>query len=111
MSMTLQMKSKLSGQTHEIFLPIEPFEYIKWLIAEPQPLIQDAFPQLSDDEREFIKTGITPAEWDEAFGEEEEEYNPGNELPWEACIAAENAEIAAVIAEANGEGDPDQIPF
>lgn len=109
MSMTLQMKSKLSGNTHEIFLPIEPFEYIDWLIAKPQPLIQDAFPQLNDDEREFIKTGITSAEWDEAFGEEE--CNPVNELPWEACIAAENAEIAAVVAEANGEGDPDQIPW
>lgn len=30
-------------------------------------LIQDAFPTLSADEREFIKTGITPAEWDNLF--------------------------------------------
>jgi hypothetical protein len=26
-------------------------------------LIQEAFPELSDDDREFIKTGITPEEW------------------------------------------------
>lgn len=71
MSMTLQKVSKLSGKTHEVFLPIEPFEYIDWLIAKPQPYIQDAFPQLNADEREFILTGITTAEWDEAFGEEE----------------------------------------
>lgn len=31
-------------------------------------LLQDAFPNLTADEREFIKTGITPEEWDEYFG-------------------------------------------
>jgi hypothetical protein len=31
--------------------------------------IQDAFPMLDADEREFIKTGITPAEWDATFFE------------------------------------------
>jgi hypothetical protein len=30
--------------------------------------IQVAFPMLNADEREFIKTGITPAEWDATFG-------------------------------------------
>ena len=33
-------------------------------------LIQDAFPQLTPDEREFIKTGVTPEEWDAAFNGE-----------------------------------------
>lgn len=32
--------------------------------------IQDAFPQLSADEREFIKTGLTPDDWDLLFPEE-----------------------------------------
>lgn len=36
-------------------------------------LLQDAFPHLWDAEREFFKTGITPEEWDEAFGGGEEE--------------------------------------
>jgi hypothetical protein len=31
-------------------------------------LIQYAFPKLSSDEREFIKTGITRDQWDEIFG-------------------------------------------
>ena len=31
--------------------------------------IQDAMPNLTPDEREFIKTGITPKEWDEMFGD------------------------------------------
>jgi|TARA_R100000234_G_C4991961_1_gene176008 hypothetical protein len=30
-------------------------------------LIQNAMPHLTPDEREFIKTGITPEEWDSAF--------------------------------------------
>lgn len=33
-------------------------------------LLQDAFPNLSDDDREFIKTGITPEEWDDALYED-----------------------------------------
>lgn len=35
-------------------------------------LIQEAFPELSDDAREFIKTGITPAEWDKYMGDSDD---------------------------------------
>jgi hypothetical protein len=31
-------------------------------------LIQDAYPELNADQREFIKTGITPERWEELFG-------------------------------------------
>ncbi len=31
-------------------------------------LLQDAFPELSDDAREFIKSGITPEEWTKYMG-------------------------------------------
>jgi len=34
-------------------------------------LIQNAFPNLTDEEREFFMTGITPNEWIEMFSEEE----------------------------------------
>jgi len=34
-------------------------------------LIQDAFPNLSVEQREFILSGITPQEWNDTFGEEE----------------------------------------
>lgn len=34
-------------------------------------LIQDVLHFLSEDDREFIMTGITSEEWDEAFKEEE----------------------------------------
>lgn len=36
-------------------------------------LIQDAFPYLTADEREIIKTGICPDCWDKMFSEDEEE--------------------------------------
>jgi hypothetical protein len=35
-------------------------------------LLQEAFPNLSPGEREFIKTGITDEEWEAAFQEQEE---------------------------------------
>jgi hypothetical protein len=35
--------------------------------------IQDIFPNLSNDEREFIMTGITPGEWDEMFNDNDDD--------------------------------------
>jgi hypothetical protein len=35
-------------------------------------LIQNAFPQLTPETREFLLTGITPEEWDDMMEEEEE---------------------------------------
>lgn len=34
-------------------------------------LIQEMLPDLNDDEREILLTGIGPEEWDETFGEDE----------------------------------------
>ena len=45
----------------------------QWQAYEEGALIQHAFPHLSDADREFIMTGITGAEWDGEFGEEEDE--------------------------------------
>lgn len=43
--------------------------------------IQDAFPELSAPVREQLKTGIHPECWDNAFGDDEDEYNEyDNEL-------------------------------
>lgn len=36
-------------------------------------LLQNAFPHLSADDREFIRAGITPEEWEALYGKEEEE--------------------------------------
>ena len=34
-------------------------------------LVQDAFPTLDKGQREFLISGITPDEWNETFGEED----------------------------------------
>ncbi len=41
--------------------------------------IQDIFPNLSADDREFIMTGVAPGEWDEFFSEEYDLTDGGDE--------------------------------
>lgn len=36
--------------------------------SKGRELIQNVFPNLRPDEREFIKSGITPGQWNELFG-------------------------------------------
>lgn len=36
-------------------------------------LIQNAFPFLTPDQREFLMTGITPDEWDDLFSEDSDD--------------------------------------
>jgi len=48
----------------------------RWRAGE---LIQDAFPELDDDQREFVKSGMTPAEWEKIFPAEEQE--PESKIP------------------------------
>jgi hypothetical protein len=65
-------RSPFTGKVHRMEIPLTPKEYGKCAtLWQTGVLIQDAFPMLSADQREFIKTGITPEEWDAAFGEEE----------------------------------------
>ncbi len=66
----LYKASILSGKLQSMVLPITPAQYLGWLRNDK--LIQDAFPQLSADQREFMLSGSTPEEWDQAFGEDEE---------------------------------------
>ena len=57
--------SMLSGQQGCMDLPIRQGQLDRWRNGA---LIQDAMPQLDADQREFLISGITPAEWNEAFG-------------------------------------------
>ena len=57
--------SILSGLAHSMDLPVRQGQIDRWLGGE---LIQDVMPHLSLDQREFLMSGITPDEWDEAFG-------------------------------------------
>ena len=60
--------SSISGKTNSMELDITQAQLD--LYAQGQELIQNVFPNLLPEEREFIKTGITPQEWNEMFGEE-----------------------------------------
>ena len=58
----------------ENYVEVDFDDFMNW--TENNVLIQDAFPYLSADERELIKTGICSKCWDDMFGNEgEEEYN------------------------------------
>ena len=69
---TIDRTSPFTGKTHTMTLPISEADYHMGLYRwENGALIQDAFPMLTAGEREFIKTGITPDEWDNLFGDKE----------------------------------------
>jgi hypothetical protein len=60
--MKVTRTSVFSGVTHTMELPITPEQLMAW--RHHKTLIQDAMPQLSDDEREFLLTGTSSEEWD-----------------------------------------------
>ena len=69
---TLHVISQMSGNYHAMDLPMTNDEFTAchalWMEGA---LIQNAFPMLNADQREFIMTGITPDEWNSMFPEEE----------------------------------------
>ena len=64
-------KSMLSGKVNSMVLPTTQGKIEYWV--ESGKLIQDVMPDLDDDQREFLMSGITPEEWDDMFGEEDDE--------------------------------------
>ena len=60
----VQRLSNLTGKLNTMNISGATIEAIElWLKGEDPRLLQDAFPLLSAEEREFLKTGITPEEW------------------------------------------------
>jgi hypothetical protein len=76
-TMRVKMKSQHSGKEHVMDLPITIEQWNEWQTPDRR-LIQDVFPQLNSEQREFLLTGITPEEWKEIFPPDEED---GNEKP------------------------------
>ena len=64
-------KSMLSGRVNSMVLPTTQGKIEYWL--QSGELIQNVMPDLDADQREFIKTGISPEEWDNMCGDEDEE--------------------------------------
>jgi hypothetical protein len=68
--MTITRTSPITGITHTVDLPVTEEQLMSY---QQGALLQNAFPNLSAGDREFIKSGITDAEWQSLFGPEAEE--------------------------------------
>jgi hypothetical protein len=78
MGMTTIIKtSVLTGNTASMDLDVTEAQLAEW---KQGALIQDVMPHLSADEREFLITGITPAEWDEHM-RDWDEWDTSKERP------------------------------
>jgi hypothetical protein len=65
--MLITRTSPLSGINREMELDITDEQMTAW---KDGMVIQEAMPNLSADEREFLLTGITKEEWEKNFGSE-----------------------------------------
>ena len=63
--MLITRTSPISGVMHSLEVPCTPEQVGAW---EAGMLIQDAMPDVEAPLREFIKSGISPAEWRKMFG-------------------------------------------
>ena len=57
--------SPLTGNWNKIYVDITKEQIEEWNSPTRVRLIQDIFPNLSEEEREFIMTGYTSADWKE----------------------------------------------
>lgn len=63
--MLIEKKSMFTGIVHTMDIPVTEEQLIHW--KESNALIQNEFPFLTADQREFLITGVTPEEWDDAM--------------------------------------------
>ncbi len=69
--MLITKTSIFSGKTRTLDLDITQEELDSW--HKKEKLIQDAFPRLNVDEREFLLTGAWDGEFEDGLGPENEE--------------------------------------
>lgn len=63
--MEITRTSPFTGIETTYEIEVTPEQLLDWKNGK---LIQEAMPNLTPDEREFIKTGITPEDWENTFG-------------------------------------------
>lgn len=68
-------RSQASGLIRVMTFPMDVETYLTGFSSwkDGHGNIQDQLPNLTDDEREFLMTGITAEEWDNMFPEEEDD--------------------------------------
>lgn len=64
--MLITRKSQISGEVNTLEINVTEQQILNW---QNGMYIQEAMPNVSSEEREFIKTGITPKEWNEMFSD------------------------------------------
>ena len=69
--MQITKMSPLTGNNNTMMLDVTPNQLAEFSDPRRTRLVQDIFPHLSQDEREFIMTGTTPWDWKQMFGEDE----------------------------------------
>tara|TARA_R110000851_G_scaffold308473_1_gene467397 strand:- start:42 stop:311 length:270 start_codon:yes stop_codon:yes gene_type:complete len=62
-------RSALTDRVSSMMIDVSYAQVVAW--EDSGELIQNAMPNLTDNEREFLMTGITPEEWDDMCGPEE----------------------------------------
>lgn len=75
-SFILTKISPLTGNENEMEIPMSIREFsIAWQAFERGAMIQEAFHNLPAPMREFIKSGISPQEWDEILAPDDEAWH------------------------------------
>jgi hypothetical protein len=69
--MLIQRRSQLTGKTSTMDINVDRSRLLKYMMEGGH--IQNHFPDLKPEEREFIRTGITPQEWEEYIGKLDDE--------------------------------------
>lgn len=64
--MIITKKSNLTGKINSIELDVTLEQIARFEYGGS--LVQNIFPNLSPSEREFLRNGITPEEWEKEFG-------------------------------------------
>jgi hypothetical protein len=75
----LIQRTSVSGKVHEMEIPITFDELCNW--AKGWMVIQQAFPNLTTAQREFLLSGMTQEEWDEICSDDnDDESDFGNTI-------------------------------
>ena len=64
--MKITRTSIVSGKTRTMDLPVTALQMRMY--EQRSGLVQEIFPELTEDQREFIMTGMTAEEWNDHFG-------------------------------------------
>lgn len=70
--MLVTRRSMLSNVVHTREVPVTQEQLDHWVNSND--LIQKVFPDLSQDDREFLMTGIIPEEWDSMFNDLDDDF-------------------------------------